>query len=264
MMDQWSAKYLKDWQDDFAGEPDLVEDLHIQRNLLEALEGLYPSDSSSQQRAASSIATFVKSKSDPEESLILFQAILLDAATTSPLQPPDLAQVVVSFTSQLPGQASKKFYYEIACSVREKFNGPEKHNNNEKEKTKSIQAWIRLNAFVAYLTQLHACSLESYGLWTFYRVFDEENERLRREELDYHVPAAEAWVQIMGEELYQWTKLDIDRENKKDNQALVDRVRWDRWKHGFADCARLEGLRTETKLAAESAWRCMNNLESNM
>lgn len=98
-MDQWAAKYLEDWRADFGDEPDAEQCLRFQWAVLEALKTL-SSESSSHQQVASSITTAAEAQKDHLEGRSLqqcLQAILFEAATTSPLDPNDLANVILLF-----------------------------------------------------------------------------------------------------------------------------------------------------------------------
>lgn len=50
----------------------------------------------------------------------------------------------------------------------------------------------------------------------------------------------------------------LDGSSEKE---LFDRDKWNMWRRGFERCSRLEGLKLETRLAAESAWGQMSSLE---
>lgn len=114
-----------------------------------------------------------------------------------------------------------------------------------------------MNTFVAHLARIDAAfaSLEHYGLWTLSWAFGPLSCPI--EEVDYHVPAAAAWMCILGKRIYISSVSAAG-----DSGATFNQTKWDRCKRGFESwCEEANNLLPETTLAAKTAWHEMSNLE---
>ncbi|KAE8395087.1 hypothetical protein BDV23DRAFT_179074 [Aspergillus alliaceus] len=230
-MDKWTTDYLQSWQADFGNEPDAPHSLQFLEDLLSELKGLAHTQSaettdSSSETVALSIIEAIKSRKNPEGALIDFQAVLFEAAISSPLDPSDLTEVTRLLVNCLPSPFREELKYQTCVNIRERWNGPDKPSPG-KEIDLCIEEWISLNTFVAYLTRAHAVSLEDYALRTFNRAFDSETY-LEHERI-YHVPAAAAWISILGTDIYLWSS-----QNAGSNGSTgFTWPKWDKWKQGF-------------------------------
>ncbi|OQE10600.1 hypothetical protein PENFLA_c087G03995 [Penicillium flavigenum] len=259
-MDEWNISYLQSWQADFGDEPDAQHSLRFLKDILLELKGLSHTESakttdSSPETVASSIIATIKSQKNTDAALEDFQAVLFGAATSSLLDPSDLAKVTRLLINCLPAPFNKKLEHQISSNARERWNvGPEKPSPG-KEIDQCIEEWISLNAFVAHLTRVHAVSLEDYGLRTLNRAFDAgahlEDERI------YYVPAAAAWVNILGGNIYLWSS-----QNAGDSGSTGFKwPKWDEWRRGFETSSKSDKFASKTRKRAEMALYKMNELD---
>lgn len=132
--------------------------------------------------------------------------------------------------------------------------GPDKPSPGQ-EIDQYIEEWISLNTFVAHLTRVHAVSLEDYALRTLNRAFDSgahlEDERI------YHVPAAAAWISIMGEDIYLWSSQNVG-SNRSTGFELS---KWYEWKRSFETSSKSDEFPPQTRKRAEMALHKMRRLE---
>ncbi|ODM22014.1 hypothetical protein SI65_02858 [Aspergillus cristatus] len=242
-MDKWTRKYLEEWQVDFGTEPNSEQSLRFLSDVLSTLKEL-PSS------GPETVAT-IKSQPNLEDALVDFEAVLFEAAISSPLDSSSLARVIRLLVQDLPPPVSEWFQREIAQNARERWNGPDQPSP-EKDLDQCIQEWVSLNIFVAHLTRVQAAPLENFALRTLNRAFSQDSRPSN--EVEYQVPAGAAWMRIRGKELYFWTS--------SGTEPGIDRNKWDWWKRGFETCWKSETLRPETKEATEMAWHEMSNLET--
>lgn len=133
-----------------------------------------------------------------------------------------------------------------------------------------IHAWANLNAFIARLTRADLAGFWVYAIWAIRDALEVERkdyEPAHKPEraaklLDAYVPAAAAWIIVMGREL--WEK-DEDLTPKNPNQedparggalwkgkSAFCKERWDLWATRFEALSGMEDLMTETReIAAE-------------
>ncbi|KAE8146505.1 hypothetical protein BDV25DRAFT_132877 [Aspergillus avenaceus] len=226
-MDEWNARYLEQWKADFRDEPDSEKSFAFLKAVLRELKALETTANSSPQSIASSLTTIIIDQQDPEESLLEFQAVLFEAAISSPLDSRNLADVTRSLVQGLPSSLAEKLQYNIASNARERWNGPDSPSP-KKDMNRCIQEWVALNTFVAHLTQVRAVPLEDYALRAFNRAF--HSDSTLDKEADYHIPAAGAWIRILGKEIYVWSTF-APADGLQDVPFNQDK--WNQWKRGF-------------------------------
>lgn len=127
-MDEWTAKYLEEWQVDFGDEPNAEQSPRFIQDVLSALKQL---PSSGVETVAPSVIATIKSQQDLEESLDYSQGVVFEAAVSSPLDPSDLAQVTRLLVQELPHPRNEWFQREFANNARERWNGMLKFTNEE-------------------------------------------------------------------------------------------------------------------------------------
>lgn len=132
--------------------------------------------------------------------------------------------------------------------------GPEKPTSS-KGIDRCVKEWVSLNSFVAHLTRAHAVPLEDYALQTFSRAFGLESDL---DENIYHIPAAAAWLNIMGQEIYMWS-LQNPGEHSPSGFELQ---KWHEWKHGFEACSNSNRFHPQIRNLAEMAINKMKTLET--
>ncbi|KAJ5481450.1 hypothetical protein N7475_000262 [Penicillium sp. IBT 31633x] len=258
-MDAWTTKYLQSWADDFGDEPNFKQSLQFLDDVMSKLKELSDSKSTKTTTAspgavASSIITYIKSQQNPEVALEDLQAVIFEAVISSSLSTIDLAAVTRSLVDNLPGPLSKKFELQLASNTRERWNGPDKPSSS-KGMDQCVEEWVSLNTFVAHLTRVHAAPLEDYALRTLNRAFGpgvDLNEKV------YHVPAAAAWMDILGEDIYLWSS-----QSSRDNRPSGFRLhKWHEWKRGFETYSNSDDLHPQAKGRAEMAFCKMKTLET--
>lgn len=88
------------------------------------------------------------------------------------------------------------------------------------------------------------------------------NKNVTKRDLNYLVPGAAAWIEILGKEAYSWS-VAASNVTKKNTQSLFTSEKWQMWKEGF----RLYGM--DAKLSdgaqrkATDAWREMCHIEGD-
>lgn len=127
-MDEWTAKYLEEWQVDFGDEPNAEQSPRFIQDVLSALKQL---PSSGVETVAPSVIATIKSQQDLEESLDYSQGVVFEAAVSSPLDSSDLAQVTRLLVQELPHPRNEWFQREFANNARERWNGMLKFTNEE-------------------------------------------------------------------------------------------------------------------------------------
>lgn len=118
-----------------------------------------------------------------------------------------------------------------------------------------MKEWVSLNSFVAHLTRAHTMPLEDYALRTFNRAFGPD---IDLDEKPYHISAAAAWLDIMGQEIYKWSL----QSSGEDPPSAFELQKWHEWKKGFEDCSNSDRVDPQTKHRAEIALCKMNTLET--
>ncbi|KAK5805748.1 hypothetical protein VI817_000006 [Penicillium citrinum] len=258
-MDAWSTKYLQNWAHDFKEEPNNKQTLKYLEKVMSELKNLSDSKSTnktttSPSAVALSILNCIKSQQNPEIALEDLQALVFEAAIESPLSAMDLAEFMQSLLDNLSGPLGKKFKLQLASNTRERWNGPEKPSSS-KGLDQCIEEWVSLNTFVAHLSRTYTVPLEDYALRTFNRAF---GPGVDLDEKVYHIPAAAAWMDIMGEDIYLWSS-----QNSGDNgQSGFELDKWREWKRGFETCSNSDRLHPQAKGQAERAYSRMKALET--
>ena len=142
-----------------------------------------------------------------------------------------------------------------------------------------IHAWANLNAFIASLTRADLAGFWIYAIWAIRDALEMERkdyEPAHKPEraaklLDAYVPAAAAWIIVMGKEL--WEK-DEDLTPKNPNQgdpakggalwkgkSAFCKDQWDLWATRFEALSGMEDLTTETREIAAEAFARMEEIK---
>lgn len=119
-----------------------------------------------------------------------------------------------------------------------------------------IEEWVSLNTFIAYLT--YTTPLQDYALRVFNRAFGSD---IDLDERGYHIPAAAAWIDILGEDIYLWSS-----HSSGDNHNYpsgFDMHEWHEWKRGFETCLNSDDLSLQAKGQAGMAFCKMKTLETS-
>lgn len=139
------------------------------------------------------------------------------------------------------------------------------------DELRCIQRWSRLNEFVAHLALSQVCGDIAYLMPMF--VLDptflsgpNNKDIMTKRELNYFVPAAAAWIEILGKDVYAWSVAAGSRnvtEQDTDALSLFTSEKWRMWKEGF----RLYGMDAQlsdgAQRKANDAWREMCRIEGD-
>ncbi|RAL11502.1 uncharacterized protein BO97DRAFT_454024 [Aspergillus homomorphus CBS 101889] len=252
-MDAWATGYLRTWQSDFADEPDAEIAFHFIESVLYELRRLSQEGPANREAihetVSNSIIAAMTSLPDPEIGVEDIQGVLFEAAISSPSDPFSLANITRQLIDNLPAPWNEELEKGIAFNTRERWNGPDKPAAGTGT-TKYIGKWVSLNSFAAHLTALNA-SLGHYGVWTLNRAFSPNTGGYREDERLYHVPAAAAWIDILGGEIYRWSV-----------QGDIPGEKWEQWKRGFEAVSQSsEAFEPGAREKAQIAFNRMREME---
>lgn len=276
----WASAYISELREDFQGEPDLELEVPFLQRILEYMRK-FSEERNDSRSTAQSIVTAIREYSEVE-TLEVLEAVLLEAAMSSPLESARLAQLVASVFQQFqdPHQ-SEKARVGLGRNAAQRWNGEHgkafpleecrSHPNPGPDKPLDehslvemvfIERWCRLNAFAAHLTQLQACPWSDLMLMTFNRAFTDgsASTSITARELNYLSPAAAVWIDILGKEAYDWSVAGTDASGDVD-KSLFMADKWQLWKKGFLQHSEAAEVNDVTRRKAAEAWRSMCQIE---
>ncbi|RJE17809.1 hypothetical protein PHISCL_09856, partial [Aspergillus sclerotialis] len=234
-MEEWGNRYINDCLEDYRDDDDLDPNIELpfNRDVLEVFKTLLdtqPTTTIAIDKAATSIAARVNSESDPEAKDILlaqFDGFII-AAMSSPLDTSVLAEVVRLFILAIhPYDRAEQFRTEFSWGLREEWNGPNEgkyfYPYDKRTREERIQNWVGVNELTAHLVRTNTVlPSEHFASWTLGRAFGPNSDPA--DMLDYHVPAAAAWIRILGREIREFCVVGDPEE--------FDKGRWDGLKRG--------------------------------
>lgn len=68
----------------------------------------------------------------------------------------------------------------------------------------------------------------------------------------YHVPAAAAWIDVLGAEIYRWSV-----------QGDLPGDKWEQWKRGFKAVSQPDAFSADTRAKAQMAFNRMREVEES-
>lgn len=133
-------------------------------------------------------------------------------------------------------------------------------------------AWANFNYFLARITAagIHDFAV-FHAIWALRAALEADISDLYQ--FDARVPAASAWILGAGKDIYE-RKVDLTPKQRNagnpakggalwEGKAEFSEARWAFWKERFGVVKGLEGLKPETKKAAEEAFAAMEKVESD-
>ncbi|KAF2197296.1 hypothetical protein GQ43DRAFT_444378 [Delitschia confertaspora ATCC 74209] len=163
-----------------------------------------------------------------------------------------LASLLKSFENKDP----------IYSSAREAFN--DSPGSNAGYSLPETHAWTHLNSFLAHLTKLGQFDFWIYSIWTLRSALECRNPgpqviepSTKTQYWDAMIPAAGAWIQVLGLELVEKDEdLTPQRQGVGNparggelykGRAGFGRERWELWKRRFGEIGKAEGVSEETR-----------------
>jgi hypothetical protein len=163
----------------------------------------------------------------------------------------------------------------LGWEFRDEWNKRDIPSNPPDRRQKAISDLINMDKFMAHLmaTNEPVFAYSWFALLTFRTALETPPEQLLpTEPLDAYIPAAAAWIEILGVEIYEW---DEEFESGplvgapgmggplwKGKHAFCEE-RWTLWRERFEEVARMEGeLGEEARTAAREAGLMMREIEN--
>jgi Fe-S cluster biosynthesis and repair protein YggX len=142
-----------------------------------------------------------------------------------------------------------------------------------------IKAWANVNAFIALVTRDNVSNYWTYCLWATKSALERQYKKNENHKLEVCVPAALAWISILGERIYgrvkentksaeQIAEPSAEQSTSKrwrwengDQYDHISEENWNAWKKRFSEVVDDEKLKDETRIAARTAMDEMERLE---
>ncbi|KFY85388.1 hypothetical protein V500_08455 [Pseudogymnoascus sp. VKM F-4518 (FW-2643)] len=255
---------------------------------IEVLQYLYARNSSPQQAAEALASISLSTPSELAVHLTLTWTTLIIAAREHPSHQAKLADVLASLAllpdAQKNAQGDPVIVHNmrvwadlptLAWEFNYEWNGFVVPLHHGPERDATIARFVNTNRFAARLmaTHLPAFSCFSlFALWTMRAALETPLVHVRPDQsLDAHVPAAAAWIDVLGPQIYEW---DEEFEYGSligdggvggplwDGKHGFCRERWGLWRERFGGLAGgEEGLSEDVKAVARKAEEKMRDIE---
>ncbi|OJI98347.1 hypothetical protein ASPVEDRAFT_161509 [Aspergillus versicolor CBS 583.65] len=164
----------------------------------------------------------------------------------------------------------------LGWSLRDYYNISVNPNKSAEEQQKAISQIINISKFAALLTATDEDIFASnswFALITLRAALESPTERRPgAEPLEAWIPAAAAWIETLGVEIYNWDEEfesgpKIGARGKGgplwDGKHGFCKGRWKLWRERFGEIARTEGeLGEDVKKTAEDAETMMKEIEA--
>ncbi|KAF8196885.1 hypothetical protein K438DRAFT_1825727 [Mycena galopus ATCC 62051] len=124
----------------------------------------------------------------------------------------------------------------------------------------AIAEWANVNAFMARLTAEKLDDYPVFAIWAMGYALDENQKNSKGNWRDATMPAAAAWIDICGRQMYEWRE-DILPEH----WSIEDTPWpwWPFWKHRFEEISLGgEQAKDETRVIAREAFHKMEEIEA--
>lgn len=121
-MDRWYERCLSEWLE----MPMPEKSLQFIKDVLMELKSFHEKEKNTTETVALSIAAKINSQPEPtaRDFLLRYHGILFDAAAShSPLDPGDLADITCILAKDLPSQLALRFQDELTWGAREDWDG---------------------------------------------------------------------------------------------------------------------------------------------
>lgn len=207
-----------------------------------------------------------ETESDQQEKLLeLVKAI---KARPNPVSPYKKEEIEDSWPGALTTTTLWSSLIMIGAAFRETWN--DSPGGGSGLQPPEISAWANVNAFVARMVRDDVSNFWIYCIWAMRDGLENQQDDSM---LDALVPAAVAWVMVLGKELYNKEEDLTPKEKNQGNPAMggywygekeipgFNRKRWGVWKERFGVIGGLEGVSEETRRLAKMAFEEMERVE---
>ncbi|EKV04159.1 ras GTPase activating [Penicillium digitatum] len=237
------------------------------------------SDSISAQQAAGYLASIsLADDSDREGGISSLWSLLFKCAYNSPEHHDKLVSVLVQL-SKLPNAKASNgdsiLLYDmqvwkdlpmLGWQFRDEWNatvpaGPPDSRQN------AISRIVNRDKFTAHLmaTKEPVFAYSWFALITLRGALETPADRSSGGNLEALIPAAAAWITILGADIYRWNKGSDGNLGKGGplwkGQHGFSQERWQFWKERFGELAKFEEIGDEARIAAREAERMMGEIE---
>ncbi|RDW81234.1 DUF3632 domain-containing protein [Aspergillus mulundensis] len=271
--------------------PDITDPIFASR--LAILQDLFANNISAPTAAKQLASTTLSEDASLEERLSRLWDLILSSACKYPEHQDKLVGVVVDL-SQLPSPAPAEAGAEgpgpltiydmqvwkdlpmLGWRFRDSWNISVRPNSSSEDRQKTISDIINTNKFVALLMATDDPIFASYSwfaLITLRSTLETPTEQIRpAESLEALIPAAAAWIETLGVEIYKWEEEfesgpKVGARGKGgplwDGKHGFCKERWELWRKRFGEVARMEGELPEgVKKVAQDAETMMKEIEA--
>ncbi|KAL2869757.1 DUF3632 domain-containing protein [Aspergillus lucknowensis] len=263
---------------------DITDEIFASR--LAILDNLF-ADKISAPSAAEQLSSASLSDSTLEGGLGRLWNLIIALASKSAEQHDKLVDVVVDI-SELPDAQTPegapltlhdmqvwKDLPTLGWMFRDKWNFTINPNDNPEKKKQSIQRFINMNRFAALLMATDEpvfTSFSWFALVTFREALETPVEQLSaRELLDALIPAAAAWIELLGVEIHEWDE-EFPSGGKHgapgrggplwSGSHAFSKERWRLWRERFGVVSGLDGVAEEVRKVAGEAEVMMREIEA--
>ncbi|GAD99532.1 hypothetical protein PVAR5_8247 [Paecilomyces variotii No. 5] len=153
----------------------------------------------------------------------------------------------------------------LAWDFREEWDDLSIPSGPPDQRQKAISSVINLNRFTALLmaTEEPVFDYHFFALIAFSDALEIPPEELLDKCLDSVVPAAAAWIEILGEEIYEWDDAMNTRGPLWIGQRRFCEERWSFWHKRFMELAHMdEGIGEAARTAARKAAEIMEDIQN--
>jgi hypothetical protein len=232
----------------------------------------------SAQDAADNLATIqLSNTTDPESNLASLWAFIITCAYEFPEHQPRLVDTLVQLSKLEDAKTANgdlilvhdmqvwKDLPMLGWQFREEWNATIPAGQPD-ERASAISRMINRDRFAALLmaTREPVFNYSWFALITFREALEGSADQ-EAGQLDGLIPAAAAWIQVLGAEIYGWTE-DFGRKGKggplwsgKEGFCVE---RWQFWRERLGEMAKKEQFDDKTRSAAVDAGQMMQRIES--
>lgn len=231
------------------------------------------------QTAAEKFAT-ISLREDVETSVVQLWVLLVNTALDGPGHHDKLVDVLADLSNLPDAQAADQPILihnmqvwrdlpMLGWHFRDQWNGPSVPSSPPDRRQRAISKFINLNRFAALLmaTDEPVFDYAWFALVTLRMALETPlADSSPRDSPDATVPAAAAWIEILGVEIYEWEEV-FGRAGAggplwKGVSGFCE-GRWKLWRERFGELARTEtGLGDEARTAAKDAEAMMREIEN--
>ncbi|KAL3485262.1 hypothetical protein BJX62DRAFT_247710 [Aspergillus germanicus] len=163
----------------------------------------------------------------------------------------------------------------LGWTFRDEWNFSINPNSSPEKKSHEIRRWINKNRFAALLMATEEPIFATYSwfaLITLRQALENPIDQMSEQNpLDAWVPAAAAWIEVLGVEIYDWEEEFPSGGNRGapgrggplwEGKHGFCKGRWGLWRERFGGLARAEGVSEPVRNVAGDAEVIMNEIEA--